>query len=596
MKLELPRVNPRHRGDIQTLRAVAVLLVIFYHLKIIKGGFLGVDIFFVISGYVITQNLASSQGTLGKKLKEFYLRRAKRILPSSLFVILVVALLSRFFLAPIYQHRFRVDALWSSLMGANIGFGLHNLDYLQATVSPSPYLHYWSLGVEEQFYIIWPLLFFAYFALRRNRIIWLIPISIAIALISTNIWPVFSFYLPSSRAFQFLFGAALVGINQAKKLNKSLALAGWIGIFASAFLISDSIANPNIYSLIPTLATASVIYADSKMFTFKVFQFIGEISFALYLVHWPVILFFGKGSQELQGVKIWLALLVMAVATLLLSVLIEIPFRYERLGKIPALGWVVILALSTLAVQGIYSIPHTNKGGGVRFDLSKPAIYSNGCHLNQSESAIKESCAWGSTGPKVLLVGDSHAAQWFPAFFKLATENKISLFSATKSSCPITSNIIYVAGKANISCQKWQENLLNFVKAKNFDLIVFSAFDHNNYDVRGANWAGGVSKFIDLIYAKNKVIQLIDTPKPYGDSVACLSSNAKNLKACEFPIQKVIKIENLKVKYIDPTPWLCPNKCVAVLNGVNTYRDGSHISVSAAEFLAPQIERALLSN
>ena len=244
-------------------RSVAVLLVIAYHLKIVKGGFLGVDIFFVISGFVITQNLSTASGSTGQKLKAFYLRRAKRILPSSLAVILLTALLSRFFLAPIYQSRFKIDALWSTLMGANIGFGLHNLDYLQATTSPSPYLHYWSLGVEEQFYIIWPLIFFAFFALQRKKITWLIPPFILMALISTNIWPVFSFYLPSSRAFQFLFGAALVGLGRAKKLNAWWAIVGWVGIFSSAFLISDSIANPNLYSLIPTLSTALVIYGDS---------------------------------------------------------------------------------------------------------------------------------------------------------------------------------------------------------------------------------------------------------------------------------------------------------------------------------------------
>ena len=111
MALQFPKLNRKHRGDIQTLRAIAVLLVIAYHLKLIKGGFLGVDIFFVISGFVITQNLNSSEGNLSSRLKNFYLRRAKRILPSSFAVILLVAIFSRVYLAPLYQSRFKIDAL-----------------------------------------------------------------------------------------------------------------------------------------------------------------------------------------------------------------------------------------------------------------------------------------------------------------------------------------------------------------------------------------------------------------------------------------------------------------------------------------------------
>lgn len=595
MKLEFPRVNRKHRGDIQALRAVAVLLVIAYHLKIVKGGFLGVDIFFVISGFVITQNLSNVSGSTGAKLKAFYLRRAKRILPSSLAVILLTALLSKYFLAPIYQSRFKIDALWSTLMGANIGFGLHNLDYLQATTSPSPYLHYWSLGVEEQFYIIWPLIFFAFFALQRKKITWLIPPFILMALISTNIWPVFSFYLPSSRAFQFLFGAAQVGLGRAKKLNAWWAIVGWVGIFSSAFLISDSITNPNLYSLIPTLSTALVIFADSKFLTLTALQFIGEISFTLYLVHWPVILFFGKGTQSLGGARLWGALATMFVATLLLSMFIELPFRYERFGQIKPMGWLSILVISVIGVFGIYAIPNNTKSVALNFDLSKPIIYSDGCHLNQNESNVKEGCSWGSSGSKVLLVGDSHAAQWFPAFYELARAKKIILTSATKSSCPITVNTIYANGKANISCNQWHENIVKLINTSRFDYIVFSAFDRNNYDVKGSDWRYGVSKFVDQIKSTGQIVQLVDTPKPSGDSVACLSINQKSLQKCDFAPQSAIKIINPKIKYIDPNPWLCPNKCIAVTNGVNTYRDGSHISVTTAKKLAGKIEKALFS-
>ena len=590
MKLRLPAINKAHRKDVQTLRAVAVIMVILYHLKIIKGGFLGVDIFFVISGYVITLNLIKSQGNLKEKLTEFYLRRAKRILPSSLVVVVFTSLLTKLFLVPIYQSRFQLDALWSSLMAANIGFGIHGLDYLQATTSPSPFLHYWSLGVEEQFYILWPLFFFAFVATRKRIFEYLIPISAAIALLSTYLFPVFSFYLPTSRAFQFLFGAGLVTVTSVKKNKHLVSILGWAGILASALFIPDTLANPNRFSLIPTVSTALVIWANSKFLTFKALQYIGEISFTLYLVHWPIILLFGNGTQQLFGLNNLYAFISMAIATLALTVFVEIPFRYEQFGKISPRKWVAILAIATVAAQAIYFLP--GKSAGVKFDLSKPAVYSNGCHLDQRHSELSRNCTWGASGaPKVLLVGDSHAAQWFPALEKLAKEKKIYLTSQTKSSCPITADSVYAMGLIDKSCDTWHQNILDLINSQEFDFILYSNFDKNNYQFSGD--ASGVSKFFGLIKSKARVVNIIDTPLPPSDSVACISANPKNLQFCDFDTPNAFKIEGSNS--IDPTPWLChAGTCPAVMDKRNVYRDGSHISVTTAKNLANKLYQELL--
>lgn len=588
MKLQLPSLNKEHRGDIQALRAVAVIMVIAYHLNIIRGGFLGVDIFFVISGYVITLNLSKSQGTLKEKLVKFYLRRAKRILPSSLTVVIFTALAAKLFLAPIYQDRFRIDALWSSLMGANIGFGIHKLDYLQATTAPSPFLHYWSLGVEEQFYIIWPLIFFLFIGTRKKLFALLLPITIAVALISTALFPIFSFYLPTSRAFQFLFGAGLAVAGRYKS-NLLMAIVGWSGIFLSAAFIPDDLANPNRLSIIPTVCTAFVILADSKFLTFKALQYIGELSFTLYLVHWPIILIFGKGTQEIFGLNNFLAFLTMAIATLALTVFIELPFRYERFGKISPRGWVIILALATLLAQSVYLLP--SKANAVKFDLSKPIVYENNCHLDQRHAKLNKKCTWGSAGPKLLLVGDSHAAQWFPALEKLANEKKLIVTSQTKSSCPITANSIMVAGQIDKSCDLWHQNIAKLINTSNFDFILYSNFDKSNYQFVGD--ASGVSRFFNSVKTTAQVINIIDTPLPPSDSVACLSANSSDIKKCDFDMPNAFKIHAMKS--IDPMPWLChAGICHSVLDGVNTYRDGSHISVTTAKKYSENLYRELL--
>jgi hypothetical protein len=129
-------------------------------------------------------------------------------------------------------------------------------------------------------------------------------------------------------------------------------------------------------------------------------------------------------------------------------------------------------------------------------DLSKPIIYTNGCHLDQRHSELNKNCTFGNTGPKVLLVGDSHAAQWFPAFEKLANENKLTFTSQTKSSCPITLDSVYANGQIDKSCDKWHANIVNLIKLNKFDYIIFSNFDHNNYKYSGNN---GINNFISNV-------------------------------------------------------------------------------------------------
>ena len=142
-------------------------------------------------------------------------------------------------------------------------------------------------------------------------------------------------------------------------------------------------------------------------------------------------------------------------------------------------------------------------------------------------------------------------------------------------------------GQIDKSCDKWHVNIVNLIRNNKFDYLIFSNFDHNNYKYSGNN---GINNFISSI-GTTKVIQLIDTPKPPNDSVACLSANPNNPASCGFPVQSIIKF---RTSAIDPTPWLCTDICPAVLNGFNTYRDGSHISVITAKNLSEKLYLELL--
>ena len=310
----------------------------------------------------------------------------------------------------------------------------------------------------------------------------------------------------------------------------------------------------------------------------------------MYLVHWPIILLIGKGTQDIHGAKILWAVIAMVISTLALSIFIELPFRYESFGKISPRSWLLILACATLVAQSVYLLPGAKASSKFQIDLSKPIIYNNNCHLNQRQSALSTNCTWGSTGPKVLLTGDSHAAQWFPALAELAKQNKLVVTSQTKSSCPITFDSVYASGQIDKGCDIWHTNIIKLIRSQKFDYVLISNFDKNNYKYSGSGT--GINDFIGAITTGAKVVQLVDTPRPPSDSVACLSANPNSPSACNFRAVASIKYA---ANIIDPTNWLCSNgECSAVLNGFNTYRDGSHISVATSKYLAPNLYKELL--
>jgi hypothetical protein len=339
--------------------------------------------------------------------------------------------------------------------------------------------------------------------------------------------------------------------------------------------------------MIPTICTALVIWAKAEVFDLKPLIYIGEVSFTLYLVHWPIILLLGNGTQNIHGINIVVTLLLMVIATMALSIFIEIPFRNQVFGVISLRGWLVILTLATVIAQLVYLLPGKS---GIALDLSKPAVYTNGCHLDQRHAKLNTNCTWGnSDAQKVLLVGDSHAAQWFPALKKLADGGAINLTSQTKSSCPATLNQVYAAGQIDKSCNTWHQNIINLIKSSNFDYIYFSNFDNYGYRT-SSNWNAGIDNFVAIASAKSKVIQILDIPKPPSDLVACLSTNSKNLSACDFAAPRTLRLVNPNVTYLDPTPWLCDvGICSAYKDGVNVYRDGSHLSVTTAEKLSERL-------
>ena len=608
--------NYSKRRDIQALRGVSVLLVIFYHYNItgFNGGFLGVDVFFVISGFVITRKLQTGTGSVRQQIISFYQNRARRILPVSLLSLLAIAIASSLLLSPLDLHQYMVEGIGVLLTIPNLVFLNENTNYLSQSLNPSPFLHYWSLGVEEQFYLAWPLMFLLFLRNKKRAIYVLTGLFLVLAMVTTyRLSEVYSFYLPTSRAWELLLGASLaVSRKRIEGSKKNLvALVGWIGLFISVYVISSDQPTPGVTTLLPVFASGLIILADAQLSTNKFLEWLGDLSFPLYLVHWPliVILNFRDPSPSIIS---RLALIALAVGlSHLLHVYVEL--RFHRIGGfrkswIPTYFAIGAVAISIFAVssQSFSSGPNS-----IKFDLSSPVIYSNGCHLSFKESEPKPSCIFGdkTSTSKIVLIGDSHGAQWFPALEEFATQSHKKLVTFTKSGCPATDLALLRGGIIDRQCSQWQSVLPKRLAAQKPDYVVISDATQITAKVAAPytsyvdTWSAGFSSFLSKLQSEGlKVVVIGDTPYPGQNSPSCLSVHIKDPAHCDVPRTRTpasIATKEIALKYgatfIDPLDWICDgNICPAVKAGVNVYRDNSHLSVAFTRTLVAQLTTALI--
>jgi peptidoglycan/LPS O-acetylase OafA/YrhL len=601
------------RTDIQALRGFSVLAVLLYHLQIhqIKGGFLGVDIFFVISGFVITERLARGEGSFRRQIADFYRRRAKRILPASLFTIVLTALLSRIFLAPISLATFSRDGLAATLFAGNFRFAAQGNNYLNQTLSPTPYLHYWSLGVEEQFYLIWPILFLLFLKNRKRLVLPLFIAATAFALWYTHISAVNAFYLPISRAWEFLAGIVVaLLIPRAPRKGEYVAVAGWITVLLSILFIGSDLAVPGVTTLIPVAGAMAILIARSTNSAEPILAWFGDHSFSIYLIHWPLIVF---ALARHDGLTLS-AKVVLATASIglgyLISRYVERPFRFNGRLSLSLGNWAVaITVIAALLAAGSSIEAASAKNSTLVIDRSVPVIYKDGCHLDFTLSQPKSHCLFGdlTSTVEVVLTGDSHAAQWFNAVEEAALKNHWKLLVLTKSSCPAVLMATKRNGVADTACAAWQKYVAARIAAEKPARVIITNYSESAYPLVVSGdysqiYSRGEAKFIQALGLPQSSIYLIeDTPAPHRSMPECLSQHSEKVSACNFPLHRSVAtlatrdlVKASGFHYLDLTGELCPGGvCQALYKGINTYRDGSHISVSTSKALATQMEKFL---
>ena len=716
------------RPELEGLRAVAVGLVLVYHAGFPKfhGGYVGVDVFFVLSGFLITGLIIRELRATGRiDLPQFYARRARRLLPAAAVALAGTLVLSVIFLPPLRVPDVAGDAAAASLYVSNLRFAFQATDYLASDLAPSPLLHFWSLGVEEQFYLFWPALLLvvatAGVGLRRRfggarrpagrdggegmapdattrlivAVLAVTGISFVVSLILTDIAQPWAFFSLPARAWELGLGAILaLGASRLAGLPRSvggaLVGAGLVLVTLAGLVLQQSTPFPGTAALLPTAGAALVIAGGAagagtlpvRALTLAPMRFLGRISYSLYLWHWPILVLPAAAIDGNLPLLARIGLVVVSIAAATASQRwVEEPIRGgrfvgRRVGRTLALAGTTSLIVALLAVgvgtAADASLPVGAAGpsdnpnalpvdpfavlspapsteplasgsggpsaspvasgrpptaaGPVPADLDpslaavrddEPIIYTDGCHLDQA-SIDPKSCVFGDTASQttVVLLGDSHAAQWFPTFARLANVEHWKLVTLTKSACTPADVTVWnpTFKRAYTECDAWRAKAFDRITALHPALVVMAMSRTYTLVVGSATatvpqrpdlWDAGIAASLQrLSDAADHVVLIGDTPRSKVDPPVCLSKHLGDALACATPSASSLDpkrtagdladAEAAGATFIDPTPWVCPSEpCPVVIGSYLVFRDSHHLTTPFATALSRRMLAAL---
>lgn len=552
--------------EIQGLRALAVGLVLLFHAGWLPGGYIGVDVFYVISGYLITALIINDSNFT---FKNFYARRAKRLLPVAFLVLLITAV-AFWMLAPGGgRAQFSRDLAASTWYVSNYLYAHWQNDYQNLGATPSPLIHYWSLAVEEQFYLFWPLLLILTKRFRKVAVMSVTIGSFLLSLVLVKSSPIFAFYSLPTRAFELGLGALLV----LYPIRAKLIWPGIAAITLASFIFNSRTPFPAIPALLPIFGAAAILISLQKnlILSNPIALRLGDWSYSIYLWHWPLLTIPPLYLQRELGDKEKILVLLICIGLSAISYkFVEDPIRHM---KLPVRTVFISSITGGLLLSGTaFAINRTNVT--TEYSTIKPSIYSNGCHQGYAGSHIRKDCIFGDTraARSIALLGDSHAAQWFPALDIWAKSRGYKLYTFTKSSCPaLKIPVKDNGGFKAANCVNFRKEALLEIENIKPELVVLGNFEH--YGVPQAEYVKA-----DNYTFKHLLIR--DTPWPNRDIPICLTSN----QYCDTEIPE--KIPYKSVNIFDPIPLLCSTKCSAIVDGLLAYRDQTHITVAMSEHLA----------
>lgn len=666
----LPRLTfviarPHFRTDVEGLRALAVLLVVAFHVGVpgFSGGFVGVDVFFVISGYLITALLCREVDQTGTiSLSAFFARRMRRLLPGAAVVLLATLVLAALVSSPLQMIQTAVSARAASGYLSNVHFTRLASDYFSGDVRLNPMLHTWSLSVEEQFYLVWPWVILVFArpwkttgGLARRRLGWSLA-AIGMLSFAASCWYTtanhsLAFYGTHLRAWEFACGglASLVVPQSAVSTRWFTgrlwsAAIGWTGVvlvLMAAVLYSASTEFPGAAALLPVVGTSMLLIAGimpegsapgsaAYVLSTSLAQWIGRRSYGWYLWHWPILIL-GTALVPTAGLAVRVAF---AAAALLLAALtfrfVETPTRTPN--RQPFAAWrtirfgvattLVMIASAEIArrwatmssqsaTQRTYSAAAT--------DVAE--IYRDGCVNTDDDDRVRV-CAFGvpSSPTTVVLFGDSHAVQWFPALEAIARTRQWRLLVVAKSRCATADVPVYLPGSPRrfAACDRWRAAAIDTLRHRHPTFIVLSNAARYVDDrgrasdlrtVTAVEWEAGMVRTLESFRMIGTPVVLIrDTPRldvnvpiclsrsgwlsRLGNSCATDRASAINGDVVGAEQRAIAAVRGTHV--IDLTDVLCRRvSCPPTIRGLVAYSDRDHLTAAMARSLAPMLGAAI---
>lgn len=643
-----------YRADIDGLRALAVLSVLIYHVDrdILPGGFVGVDIFFIISGFLITRNIWSEMLTGRFSFGSFYLKRIRRIAPAYFFMVGVTLVAGVVLLLPTDLLGLAKSALWGAFSASNVYFWLHlDTSYFAASSSEIPLLHTWSLGVEEQFYFIWPtlLILAAKFGHRRSKALMLVLLLCAGSFVWAELTSVsaqkFAYYMLPTRAGELMIGAALAiygtkksgvfyELSCSKWWAESLAMSGLLFVAYSLFWINDASDFPGLNAFYPSIGTALLIIAGGagsrvvkSIFTPRPVVAIGLISYSMYLWHWPVLAFLRYFYGDLDPIRICLALGIIAILSIVSYRFVERPARQWRatgirqflmLYAMPLIGSVMlsVLIIGTGGFRSIFNSFHGYREALARVnEYTAPAFdFNYNCQRSKFDSKVlgEARCIVGETPthkaaePSILLWGDSEAAHYIGVMGTLAKNDHFRFRNATLSSCPPIFGGDYGDGFRKVSCDKFRPFMQRAILNSNYGAVVMSgAWSHY---FRNEYFKHDVEATIHSLVAR-KIRVIIVGEAPYlprynrecelralriggVDCESRVVQQDRGMAPADAYLAELASSEN-GVYYLDVRSLLCRDgHCSPYLNGRPVYFNPTHLSMSGSWLIGEKLLQA----
>lgn len=653
-----------HRPEIEGLRAVAVLLVAVHHIWSgrVSGG---VDVFLLLTGFLITGSLVRALEREGRiRLLAFWSRLAKRLLPASALVLGGVLCASPLWLPASRWQDVIAHTRASALYYENWLLAHEAVDYLARDGALSPLQHFWSLSVQGQFYLLWPLLLTAA-AVLAARMGWRVRhavlaaaaavfgCSLAYSVAVTGTDPAWAYFDTGARLWELALGGLLALTLPLVRLPGRVRLVlGWAGLAALAacgVLLPASVPFPGYAALWPTGAAVLVVLAGTtgsrwgadRLLTWRPLAAVGGMAYALYLWHWPVLVFYleatGRTTASPTGGALVLGLsflLAAATTRIVQDGVTRLTRPAPRATARWSLGVAAAALAPVLAATALWTAhldqqqrlraelaadPRAYAGAGALTDpaaaraprlpvLPDPADaredlsrhHRDGCHVNLAADRVAV-CEYGPAGAEhtIALVGASRTAHWFPALEAAARANGWRILSFTKSGCQFSTETPHREGAVFTECQEWDAQAMEVLAELRPDAVLTSS---TRATPAGETvHAGFVERWRELDRLGIDVIGIRDVPRVDYSGAECVERHGAEACVCPASYSQAGTDPTAEladppgnVSFIDLTPYVCPEgRCPAVIGNVMVFWDHSHMTATFAHTLAPMMEQAL---